>query len=73
MALMLLVPYSRNEKAAALPSASGTSKKLQTAAPVVPAEDSDTELDRYGARSLGKEWGSCREKEALRSASGSAV
>ncbi|NXX40887.1 TELO2 protein, partial [Tricholaema leucomelas] len=34
-----------NEKAAVLPSASGSGKESQTVAPVVPAEESDTELD----------------------------
>lgn len=49
--LKLLVPYSRTEKAgAALPLVPESNEKFHTAAPVMPDEELDAELDRYGAR-----------------------
>jgi len=45
------VPHSRNENAgAALPLVLESNKKPHPAAPVMPDEELDAELDRYGAR-----------------------
>lgn len=44
------VPHSRSGKAsAALPLVPESNEKPHTAAPVMPDEESDAELDRYGA------------------------
>lgn len=53
MVLLFLIAYSRNENAdAALPPVLESNRKSTTATThVMPDEESDAELDRYGARS----------------------
>lgn len=58
--LKFLVPHSRSEKAgAALPLVPERNEKSYAAAPVKADEESDAELDRYGARNreeMGNKW-----------------